>query len=234
MPAQVVAPAPGISLPQYAIVGTYSAPGDQFVRHVALLRDDGTLVYGASAPVWHMGPPLVADERSRAQSRSDPECEAHVVGWVSLTAEEREGMADWLAQVGKEDRPTDFRGLFDQYTVSLDPQDYWWRDERGVRQYRRFSCASFVLTAYGEGAGLPLLDLRDHSQLPPVGIEELARAYGEQVRTRPERRERIGLRADGPWQVVLAGYVMHALNRPDELIRKSAHRVSGLKEAAFP
>ncbi len=234
MPAQVVPNSPSLSATRYAVVGTYSEEqGSRFVRHVALLREDISLEYGVNARVWQMGPPLVTGEVSRRATSSDPETAAHVVGWVGLDASERDAITDWLAQEEKYERPLDGRALWRQYSVSLDPNDQWQVDERGVRQYRRFSCASFVLCAYREGAMVELLNLATSATLPEVGLEILEKAYGDQVR-HPRLRESIHLRGDAPWRVALAGYVVHAFNRPDARIRSSPHMVTGSQECEFP
>ena len=42
----------------------------------------------------------------------------HVVGWLSLSADERDGITDWLAEVDKQLRPITGWGLVEQYTVT--------------------------------------------------------------------------------------------------------------------
>jgi len=142
-------------------------------------------------------------------------------------------MADWLAEVDKEQRPLGNLTLWQQYTVSLDPTHEWHRDEQGRPLYRRFSCASFVLKVYEEGLGRPLISISDPIQLPEVELNTVAHAYGDMVQREPMRR-RINLEGAPPWRIVLAGYVLHALNRLDTEIRTRSHSVTGVKEAEFP
>ena len=90
----------------YAVVGMYSdAAAGNFVRHVAILREDTDLKYGEKARVWHMGPPLVAGEATARTPRANPQCVVHVVGSTSLSLEEIEAIRDWLSEVDKEESP---------------------------------------------------------------------------------------------------------------------------------
>ncbi len=84
----------------------------------------------------------------------------------------------------------------------------------------RFSCAGFVFEAY-RAARITLLDL---SSMPEVSLDTLAVAYGVALLERGPIRERCGLCGDGPWPVMLPGYLLHALNRDGESIRNTPHR----------
>jgi len=235
VPAQVVPEAPGISVPRYSVVGKYtSEPGSRFVQHVGLTRDEGPTSHGTEVPVWDMRPPLVAGTISASKTQQDATCPAHVVGWLSLTSDEREGITDWLAEVDKQVRPNTRSGLAEQYTVSLRPEDQWHHDEKGVPLYRRFSCVSFVLAAYLDGAGINLVDTSNPETLPEVDLETVARAYGEHLRRLAHVRAEVGLPGAGPWRILLAGYVCHAMNRTDESIRIAPYTVPGAAEADFP
>ena len=235
MPAQIVPEAPGISVARYSIVGMYTdEPGSRFVGHVALIRDDGPTSHGTEVPVWEMQPPLVAGPISASRTKQDAKCPAHVVGWLSLNSDEREGITDWLSEVDKQDRPNTRSGRVEQYTVSLSPKDQWHQDEKGVPLYRRFNCVSFVLAAYLDGAGISLIDTSAPEGLPEVDMGTVARAYGEHLRTHDRVRTDIGLPGKGPWRILLAGYVYHAMNRPDGSIRSTSYTVPGVAAANFP
>jgi len=226
---------PPISVPRYSIVGMYrDEPSSRFVKHVALIRDEGPAVRGTEVPVWEMQPPLVAGPVSTCRARQDAKCPAHVVGWLSLTSDEREGITDWLSEVDKQDRPYTQSGRWEQYTVSLRPEDQWHADEKGVPLYRRFNCVSFVLAAYQDGAGISLIDTSKPEGLPEVDIETVVRAYGEPLRTHDRVRTEIGLPGHGPWRILLAGYVCHALDRPDASIRIATFTVPSLAATNFP
>jgi len=235
MPAQVVPKAPGIFIRRYSIVGKYTnEPGSRFVKHVALIRDEGLTSHGTEVPVWDMRPPLVAGTISASRTQQDAKCPAHVVGWLSLTSDDRDGMTDWLAEVDKQERPNTSWGLAEQYTVSLSPEDQWHRDEKGVRLYRRFSCVSFVLAAYLEGAGINLLEMSDPENLPAVRLDTVVRAYGEHLRRLNRVRAEVGLPGPGPWRNLLAGYIYHAMDRPDQSIRSVPYTVPSEAAGNFP
>ncbi len=219
MPALVVPDAPGMSLARFAVIGVYDDPDSAFVRHAALLREDSTVPYGENVHVFHMGPPLVAGEHSRGQAGEDPTCPSQVAGWINLTADEREGVIDWLAEVDKENRPGGFVGAWRTYVV--DPPECWYEDEKQVRLYHRFSCGGFVLACYRDGAGITLIEMPPTTAWPEVSLERIVRAYGSEVRGREKLRRGLGLPGDGPWSVLLAGYVIHAFDRGDREIRMS-------------
>jgi hypothetical protein len=162
----------------------------------------------------------------------DPQCEVHVVGWLDLSADERAGITDWLADYDYYYQPTNLFAKWDLYTASLDPQHRWHNDEQGRRLFRRFNCATFVMSAYEEGARVPLLDW-DLNRLPEVNLDAIANVFGNPVR-RTETRNKINLGGNGPWRIVLGGYLLHALNRPDQNIRETAHVVTESAQGEFP
>jgi len=205
---------------EYSVVGEYAETGlRSFVRHVAILKNGQPLVGPARVEVYHMGPPIVAGDKSAAAVSFDQRsCRADVVADIALDAEEREAIEDWLAEVEKQDRS----GVeaFQQYVVM--PHLEWVRSaETGRRIRQRFSCAGFVIECYG-AAEIVLIDTK--AELPEVDEELLAFAYpdlakleraDERIRTRYgfKGREDLGLHGQGPWRVVLAGYLFHSLKR---------------------
>ena len=235
MPAQIVPKTPGISVPRYSIVGKYTdEPESRFIQHVALVREEGPASHGSEVPVWHMQPPLVTGPISEGRTNQTAKCAAHVVGWLSLTSNERDGIEDWLAEMDKQARPASVRALLYQYTVALHPNDQWHSDENEVPLYRRFSCVTFVLSAYLEGAGINLIDMSNVDHVPEVDLETVVRAYGEAYRREGQRRTAVGLPGAGPWRIILAGYVFHAIDRPDESIRTVPYTVPSTAAASFP
>lgn len=218
-------------VPVYSVIGEYtSSGGDHFVRHVALLRADRDLQYGDDVEVWHMAPPLVAGEEGLRQARSgSTTCTAHVVGTMRLSADDRDGIQTWLAEVDKERRP---QQPYRSYIVN--PPVSWVVDEQtGTRRYRRFSCAGFVIESYREGAGISLLKW-DSNTLPPVGLDIIERQYGNEIRQHGRLLLKWGIPGEGPWPVTFPGYLLHAMNRPDAEIRSSPHTTSTVDEAEFP
>ena len=90
----------------------------------------------------------------------------------------------------------------------------------------KFSCAGFVIEAY-RYAGLDLL-ITEQARIPPVGRELLdADASRPRCKSAPPRTFQTPP-GGGPWHVILAGYVLNALNRPADAIRREPYRpVSG-------
>jgi hypothetical protein len=218
-------------IPRFSVVGQYvNSPRSRFVQHVALLRFDEELDYGRpEIRVWHMGPPLVAGAISSASS-GEATCTSHLTGLVELNAREIEGIETWLADVDKEDRPLGRAALLRQYTVH--PPVFWVTAENGVRLYRRFSCAGFVLDGY-RSIGINLIDDSGAHSLPSVDLQTIADAYGGNVRNE-HLRERLGIPGNGPWRILLTGYLMHSLNRSDDEIRMFPHVPTSEAEKEFP
>jgi len=221
--------------PAYSIVGMYSEPpGAQFVRHVAILAEDTQLEFSRPAAVFHMGPPLVAGERSRKTPRAKRECPVHLLGSVPLDLEDNEGIEDWLAEVDKERMP---ENPFKRYIVK--PHADWYRaPETGRRLYRRFSCAGFVLECY-RYINVDLV-CTDDSDVPDVDLATLVNAYPEMEREEVLARlgltrNDLGIPGGGPWRIVLAGYVFHALDRvTEEDPRPAAYSPDSVADAHFP
>jgi len=86
-----------------------------------------------------------------------------------------------------------------------------------VRRYRRFSCAGFVLDAHRQvEINLLLVDEEALQALPEVDEQMLVLAYPDANR---RRLHRLGVPGNGPWRIILAGYVFHALDRTSQQIR---------------
>jgi hypothetical protein len=221
-------------VPKFAVVGTYLDDStSKFVKHVALLRYDEELRYArADVRVWHMGPPLVAGERSNGSWEKDSTCIVHLIGVVELDGYDIEGIETWLADVDKEERPSPSGrfGVVPHYKV--DPPVFWQKGEDGTRLYRRFSCAGFVLDCY-RYVGIDLIDESSKDSIPEIELETVASAYGPHVR-RPWLREELGIPGGGPWRIILAGYLFHSLSRTNEEIRRSPHIPTGAAEKEFP
>ena len=93
----------------------------------------------------------------------------------------------------------------------------------GTVIYRRFSCAGFVIEAYRE-VGIELV-VTEEGRLPSVPLNTLLLAYPDlQAELQsPRLRRMCGLPGEGPWAVVLPGYVLHSLDRPESEIRGSPY-----------
>lgn len=224
------------NVPQFAIVAKYSDALDStFVEHLAVLRSNEHLSFGTQGvKVWQMGPPLVAGEVSREAALSvhnkDATCMIHLYGVVELSAQDIEAIETWLVELDKESRPPPTTGYMNHYIIS--PPMKWVTAEGGIRLYRRYSCAGFVLDCY-RSFGVRLIDDSREENIPEVQPVTLASFYGPHVLS--ERiRTKLGIPGNGPWRITLAGYVIHALNRANEVIRTSCHIPISIAEKDFP
>ncbi len=84
-----------------------------------------------------------------------------------------------------------------------------------------------MIEAYGF-AGVRLIETNLDS-LPRVDLETLKTQFPHVAThlSQPNFRERLGIAGDGPWPVVLAGYVLGALNRSETEIRASRYQPMG-------
>lgn len=190
-----------------AIVGFYAGEGSQFVKHAALLREAANLRSASEVAVWHMGPPV-------SLSTTGPQkCRCELIGQIELSNEEIEAIDDWIASVS-----TQYTGVsilpFQQYVIA--PHMVWVKSEEGRPLRQRFSCVGYVIEAYRSAE----IDLVDVSAVPDVEratvetvYEDLVRLAGRSV---PARRfgfvgfDDLGVPGDGPWPVVLPGYLFHS------------------------
>lgn len=192
------------TLSRFDIVGQRSEKVPAFVSHVALFNQENVDInHRETVDVVHMKPPLEAGDRLRV----------HVAGRIPLTNDQISGIKAWFAKI-KDEYETQNAGPRRQYVI--DPP---WEDVRnektGVRRYRRYSCAGFVLDAHRQ-VDVVLLVI-DKQDLPEVTKRTISAAYSDILENRP-RLERFGLRGEGPWRLVLAGYVLHALDRSSDEI----------------
>ena len=201
------------TLSRFDVVGQHSETPPGFVKHIALLNTDEREVgCEDTVHVVHMGPPL----------ETDRQLSADVAGRIPLTNDQINIIRTWIEKVLDE---YDFESASGGLQYVMNPQ---WEDMRdkntGVRRYRRYSCAGFVLDAHLR-VNVSLLVL-DKEALPEVTRQTLEGAYPSVFRN-PDRLARFGLQGNGPWRVVLAGYVLHALDRSRDEIRAEPYLAQG-------
>ncbi len=194
-------------LSRYDVIGERAEGETRFVKHVGLLDEDNQLVeMGDEVSVVHMGPPL--EQRGTTK--------AHVAGHVPLTTDEIKIISTWFEKIVDEypRSPTKQYVIYPPCKDESDPNT-------GARRYRRYSCAGFVLDGHLQ-VNIELLNI-DESELPDVDRQSIVSAYPD-----AEGHANLllywGLEGDGPWKVVLAGYVLHALNRSTDQIRQGPYR----------
>jgi hypothetical protein len=96
----------------------------------------------------------------------------------------------------------------------------------------RFSCAGFVFEAYSAAR----IKLLDPSQLPYIDLRTINDAYPNETRLIGRglvRHEDLGLGGDGPWPVLLCGYLLNSLCRAAVAVRADVYSVSAGDEC-FP
>ncbi len=202
---------------RFDAVGADHAESD-FICHVGLTVAAGSQDV-TSVAVLDMGPPLHGHN-----SANHMKCD--VIGSAQLTDDEVQKIRTFI------DRHANEHALFLQLAATqilrMAPQMYcvlphtspiYEDDGRYTRT--RFSCVGFVLEAY-KGARINLLNL---DELPLIDMTIIAAAYPQ---TRLIQRglisaEDLGLGGEGPWPVLLCGYLFHALNRDIDVIRQEAY-----------
>ncbi len=208
MPAQRVGSDP-VAVRKCDVAGQDSTTRRHFVRHVGLVNEERNDVRaGTQVPLVHMGPPL---ERQEAGSP------VHAVGTAGLTAGQIRQIGVFVDEhISEYEAEKIRRG---QYVIHPHV-----REPDAVVPCRRFSCAGFVIEAHRD-AGVELL-VTEPADLPPVNLDTLTHAYSDaaSLLRNPTRRTRLGLEGDGPWPVVLAGYVLNSLSRSVDEIRRGPYK----------
>jgi hypothetical protein len=78
---------------EFTIVGAFADNQEDFVAHAAMLKDFVELPTEKAVDVWHIGPPLVAGERSSAAaSEKDRKMRTEIVAGIALSNSERKKM----------------------------------------------------------------------------------------------------------------------------------------------
>ncbi len=149
------------------------------------------------------------------------ESHANCIGSASLTADEQLQIGLFSNEVESEYHAAQVRDV-QQYVISPHADEIRREDHTVV--CRRFSCAGFVIEAYRE-ARIDMLET-GHDDLPLVSLDTLKTQYPVFARhlDHVRLREQIGIPGDGPSPVVLAGYVVNALDRPETVIRSTPYR----------
>src|SRR5271157_2502922 len=199
MPTQRVGSTP-MTIRRFDVIGKDASSVPEFIEHVALAAEERLHhVASAALPVVHMRPPL---ERAG-------ECRADCVGSAGLSVGSQRQIKVFCDMIESEYKAAQLGSFRAQYVICPHVDPIRRHDDTIV--YRRFSCAGFVLEAY-LAAGIHIL-LTDLARVPPVGLETLKTQYARfaQVLDSPRVRDEFGIGGDGPWPVVLAGYVLNTL-----------------------
>jgi hypothetical protein len=210
--------AESLSLAIYDVVGQDGGE-PAFIGHTGLAKSAGSQT-PSKIPVLDMGPPL--------HGQDDPgHIKANVVGSAALTDDEVQKIRTFIDRhvnehlVFQQFKPLQLMATVPKmYCVYPHAEPFYENDGRYSRM--RFSCAGFVLEAYKKAR----INLLDPNSLPLVDIAVIRLGYPTQVRLMDNRtvsREDLGLAGDGPWPVLLCGYLFHALNRDGDAIRRDPY-----------
>lgn len=212
MPAQRAA-SDRISIHMFDVIGQDSTTEAEFIRHVALAAETTDLADGTSfSRAVHMGPPL---ERHPSLGPISS------VGTTAITVNEERLIQAFVDEAFDEIEAAQ-AGPRAQYVIAPHVDEH--RPRGATVSFRRYNCAGFVIEAYRE-IGINLLRTEPDS-LPLVDLPTLVRQYPDLSRLlqNPRVRQDHGIPGDGPWPVVLAGYVMNALDRPETAIRGGSYQ----------
>jgi len=152
--------------------------------------------------VAHMGPPL--GEKRAVKS--------HAVGNAGLTDDQRRQIETFVNERFEESRQ--LRVLARRANEDWGPAKQYRIHPPVTKPSRdcnfwRFSCVGFVLAAY-QDAGITLIG----KVKPRKTLDQLKMLYTDTRLDDPAFRADLGIGTGDDWPVVLAGYVMNALNRP--------------------
>jgi hypothetical protein len=206
-----------LSLSRFDVVGQDGAESG-FIGHAGLAESAGSQ-NAASIPVLEMGPPLHG-HGTAGHVRGD------VVGSAALTDDDVQKIKTFVDRHANEhlvfshfSRSQLLQAAPHMYCVLPHVSALYENDGRYART--RFSCAGFVLEAY-KTARIKLLDLNG---IPKVEMAVIAAAYPQTrfIESGRISAEALGLGGDGPWPVLLCGYLFHALSREADAIRQEAY-----------
>jgi hypothetical protein len=208
---------------RFDVLGLDAANSPEFIGHVGLTADERVHAKAGSViAMVHMGPPFATEF---------PHGAATCVGTSTLTTDEMLQIKLFIDNLEDEYESANVRNAFAQYCIAPHVRRYP-RDGDTVICLQ-FNCAGFVLEAY-RFANLDLLETNPRA-LPPVSLDVLSMQYPEFVQwlENPRLRERLGIPGDGPWPVVLAGYVVNSMSRSESQIRSAPHRAK-VGDGFFP
>jgi hypothetical protein len=204
---------------RFDVVAKDSDAEAKFVCHVGLANEERDVVLNGVIAMLHMGPPL---------ERIEGGVSIHARGTADLKVGEMRQIGVFVDEHLPECEAESVRGR-PQYIIM--PH---YRESDASCSVRRFSCAGFVIEAY-RYAGVDLV-VTNTDSLPAIPLETLSQAYPRVAKILESRdhRKKLGLEGDGPWPVVLAGYVMNALNRPANDIRHQPYQPQPRDEYFVP
>jgi len=192
MPTERLDNAAHTEIPRYSVCAIEDEK-TRFLKHVGLSSGDQYAKRGDCILWTHMQPPFRSGKKDRHGVPT------HLVAYFSLT-QDQISIIDQFIEIYDEEVKPYYCDISKQYVIH--PAK---KEPTKDNPCRRFSCAGFVLEAYLI-AGIILLGNPD--SLPKVNDEFIMFHY----ETGRDRFSEFGLEGDGPWPVLLPGYVFHAFS----------------------
>lgn len=195
----------------YDAVGIDSDKSKWFIRHVGMSLEQVDFAQGKllQLRMVDMEPPLVDPASSKTK-------QVDVVGTATLSSDDVSIMNTFICEQLEEYESLK-TASHEQYIV----HPHYVKGD-GTISARRYSCAGFVYECYLD-TGLTLVDV---NALPPVDEKTLILVYPilPRILSNPKLRASVGLAANGPWPVLLPGYLFHSLSRGADHIRQAAYQ----------
>ncbi|MBL4884581.1 MAG: hypothetical protein JKY95_08620 [Planctomycetaceae bacterium] len=217
-----------ILLSIYDVVGQDGKLRD-FIEHTGLAASAGSYDAKDKTPIFDMGPPLHGNDNLSRMKIS-------VVGVANLTDDEERKIKTFLDRHAAEHAI--FQKIGRKEILRLAPQMYCvyphvskLREEDDRYPRMRFSCVGFVFEAYKKAR----IRLLEKDTLPDLDMDLIRKAYRVQARWIDQGKiklEDLGFEGDGPWPVMLCGYLFHAFNRTSSEIRTEPY-IPYLEDQSF-
>jgi hypothetical protein len=195
----------------YDAVGIDSEKSKWFIRHVGMSLEEVDFAKGKQLQLRmvDMGPPLGPPELAGLMN-------VDVIGNANLSSDDISIINSFICEQIEEYKSLK-SGRKGQYVVL----PHFVKGDGDVSA-RRYSCAGFVFECYLD-LGIILVDV---DALPPVDESILSIVYPflPRILEVHELRLHYGLSEDGPWPVLLPGYLFHSLSRGSDQIRQAAYQ----------
>jgi len=215
-----------VAVCEFDVICEYSDLMTGFVGHTGLATSSATFPLNG-VHIVDMGPPL----RPAADMSADVVCTSSLnvgeIAKIKEFVERHRGEHEAVRIKGP-------KGLLEAIPqiYCVHPHQTEYRDQLSGDLVRmRFSCAGFVFEAYRSAR----LVLFDPATLPKVDLQRVKAAYPGFAKKLddPDFRQKLGLEGDGPWPIMLCGYLANAMNR-DALAIRSAHYLPQAGHEFFP
>ena len=224
MPAQRIGN-DAVDLALYDVIGFDSPQQPECLGHIALVARASSVSHSESTRIrlTHMIPPFREDALwglgNACGSAELNDQETRLIGAFVLQIQselDAEAQRRRLTNTWNDSEKHRFR--VDQYTICPSVRR---PDEH--RPYHQFSCAGFVHEAYSE-AGISLVNAHE-SSLPECSMESLRFTYADMSSQLDDAAFRAdkGLEGEGPWPIMLPGYILNSMRRSREDILSNAY-----------